>query len=194
MDCQDRNGSDKNMCMKIKELNGLSANDLLLKTGQADVFPIDIAQMCKDLHIVTKPFDFSEIENSPEIKPEISKRGNILGVVLAKDNQLAILYRQSDTTNRKRFTIAHELAHCCLHMSPDEDVHIEFRFDETSESSKEINANIFAGELLIPEKIINMFATNKTISKNVMLVLCNILIVSKNVMVERLKHLGIEII
>lgn len=188
------NGSEKIMCMKIKELNGLSAYDLLEKTGQEDLIPVDIAQMCKDLQIITRPFDFSEIEKSPEFQSEISKRGNILGMVLAKENQLAILYRESDTINRKRFTIAHELAHCCLHMKPDEDLHIEFRFDEVSQSPKEIDANVFAGELLIPEKIINLFVKNKKISERIMLLLCSKLIVSENVMVERLKHLGVEII
>ncbi len=71
-----QNGSDKNMCMKIKELNGLSANELLEKAGQADVVPVDIARLCRDLQIITKPCDFSPIEYSNEYKEQVAQKGS----------------------------------------------------------------------------------------------------------------------
>lgn len=187
-----RNG-DLKMCMKLSELKELSANDLLNKAGQEDVVPVDIAQLCKDLQIITSPFDFTSIENSDEYRGLVEKKGNILGVVLAEKDDLAILYRIADTKNRKRFTIAHELAHCCLHMNPNEDLHIEFRTDEKSKDIKEIEANIFAGELLIPEKSLRTVIADKQVTEELVLLLSRFFVVSSNVMKERLKYLKIGI-
>lgn len=191
--CDNRNGCVK-MCMKLSELNGLSANDLLEKAGQADIVPVDVAQLCYDLQIIIKPFDFSPIENTEELKKTIMQKGNILGVVLAQDDDLAILYRQADSKNRKRFTIAHELAHCCLHMTPQEDIYIEFRMDEISSDQKEIDANIFAGELLIPENALRTIIGNQNVTNDFVVFLSDLFAVSVNVMKGRLEHLKINIL
>lgn len=187
-----KKGGRKKMCMKLKELNGLSADDLLIKTGQVGVVPVDIAQMCRDLQIIIKPFDFSTIERDPDFKKLISEHGNILGIVLTNNDDLAILYREADTRNRKRFTLAHEMAHCCLHMSPHDDVHIEFRTDKSA-AKKEREANIFAGELLIPEKSLRTIIEGKEITNDFIVFLSNLFVVSVNVMIERLRYLKIKI-
>lgn len=59
-----------------------------------------------------------------------------------------IFYRKGDPITRQRFTIAHELAHCCLHNDQNNFKHIEF---ETENKDKcEQDAGIFSGELLVP--------------------------------------------
>lgn len=83
------------------------------------------------------------------------------------DDMSGVAYRQANGqrvigvnslhgTNRQRFTIAHELGHLILHGS--DELHIDERFpigfrDELSSlavSEKEIEANQFAAELLMP--------------------------------------------
>lgn len=189
----DRNESLK-MCIKLKMLNGMNANDLLNKVGQNDIIPVDVAQICRDLQIFTKPFDFSVIENNEEYQELVMEKGNILGIVLAEEDNLAILYRDSDSKNRKRFTLAHELAHCCLHMSPTDEIHIEFRIDANSTDDKEMEANIFAGELLIPENCLRRIIGNSPVTSRMAISLSNLFVVSLNVMLKRLRHLNIEII
>lgn len=187
-------GSIKKMCMKLSELNGLSANELLKKAGQDGIVPVDIAQLCYDLQIIIKPFDFASIESSETYRNQVISKGNILGVVLAQGDDLAILYREADTKNRKRFTLAHELAHCCLHMSPQDDIHVEFRIDGNSDEQKEVEANIFAGELLIPEDGLKSIINETKVEREIIPSLASLFAVSINVMEERLKYLKIEII
>lgn len=180
------------MCKKLNELNGLTAEMLLEKTKQSNVFPVDVAQICYDLGIWLKPFDFTKIEQETYIREQVKQKGHILGTVLVNNNDLAILYRESDSTNRKRFTIAHELAHCCLHMDSNEKRHIEFRIDEQSSDKKEIEANTFAGELLIPENALKkLIGESKYLSIQTIKTLSNIFMVSENVMKARLEKLNI---
>ena len=53
--------------------------------------------------------------------------GSILGAAFSNGNNLAIFYKKNESLHRKKFTIAHELAHCCLDCPNDESSHIEFR-------------------------------------------------------------------
>lgn len=187
---------DNNMCMRLRELNGLSSSELLKKTSQYDAIPVDIAQVCFDLDVRLKPFDFHEIEERISKEDGLESGNEILGAVIAYKDELAILYRQSDTTNRKRFTIAHELAHCCLHMRPDTtSPYIEFRRDEKSNKDKEVKANIFAGQLLIPEKSLRkLIGGSSFLASNLIPSLAGLFMVSENVMKARLSELKIKII
>ena len=180
------------MCRKLRELNGLSAEELLKKVGQFGIVPIDIAQICYDLGIHVKMTDFSAIEQ--KIYEITKEKREILGAVLAKDNDLAILYR-NNTVNRKRFTLAHELAHCCLHIEPQRKLHLEFRTDGVSSDIKEIEANKFAGELLIPESSLKeVIDFSFDIEESKINFLAQLFVVSENVMKARLKELNISII
>ena len=190
-----QNEECKKMCQKLIDLNGMSADKLLDITGQTDVFPVDVAQICFKLGIRLMPFNFKPIEQHESIKEEVEKKGNILGAVVVNDDDLAILYRQEDVSNRRRFTIAHELGHTCLHMKSNEQSHIEFRTDTCSTEPKEIEANIFAGQLLIPEKTLNqLIDSNKFISEKVLPHLSELFMVSENVMRARLDYLKIKIL
>jgi len=54
---------------------------------------------------------------------------------------------------RRRFIIAHELGHFCLHKAKSAyDIAEDFR--TWDEGSKETEANVFAGELLLPERLL----------------------------------------
>lgn len=183
------------MCRKLIELHGLKAEELLEKAGQTGLFPVDVAQICYDLDIRLMSFDFKPIEQDESMREDVQQRGEILGAVVAYEDDLAILYRQEDSKNRRRFTIAHELAHCCLHMQPNEQSHIEFRIDSQSDDSREIDANTFAGELLIPKKILLQLIGNGNLIKEESIPnLSKMFMVSENVMKARLNFLKIRVL
>ena len=111
-------------------------------------------------------------------------------LVLTSGNDAAIFYRKTDSVNRKRFTIAHELAHCC-HLDPaTTEPHIEYRIDEDKKDEFERKMDIFAGELLIPFKKLKEVYMSLEIPASA--VLAKIFNVSVSVMEARLNYLKIS--
>ena len=103
--------------------------------------------------------------------------------------------------NRQRFTIAHELGHFLLHSS--EGVHVDHTFvvklrsELSSEgvNSEEIEANLFAAELLMPEclvkdDVLNLEDWDLTDEKEIK-ALASKYRVSVQAMTIRLTHLGL---
>lgn len=126
----------------------------------------------------------------------MQKNGEILGALATNGDRAAIFYsdRYKKDSHRCRFTIAHEIAHCCLDQSDDDKkyVHIEYRRCPESEKirEKEEEANIFAGKLLIPEEPLKRLISGLLVPSTT--VLEKTFDVSHNVMCERLKYLKIE--
>lgn len=87
------------------------------------------------------------------------------GMAFVKDGQPVIVVNRAHHPNRQRFTIAHEIAHHILdadHIA--NSVHVDkaiFRRDRLSEKGsdlREVRANSFAAELLMPENLMRQFA------------------------------------
>ena len=82
------------------------------------------------------------------------------GVLFKDDTNLVIGINPNENPNRQRFTMAHELGHFLLHQK--ENMHIDTRSSvflrkqlyAKATDQKEIEANLFAAELLMPKKII----------------------------------------
>lgn len=176
------------MCKILNELKGLDACELLSKYKISLIPPINISLLLRKIGISEIPFDFTAIENIMNYKS-----GEVLGAIFAKNDNLSIFYRLSDTKNRQRFTLAHEIAHCCLHSENLEKKHIELRSSYTANIPKEYQANIFAGELLIPkeslDKIYNKFLIAPPLSD-----ISKIFEVSTTVMAARLDYLNLSYI
>lgn len=71
------------------------------------------------------------------------------GIQATKGKEIVIGYNASQHPNRQRFTIAHEIGHLLLghtHQGSD--------YESDSKEFKEIEANHFASELLMPENIL----------------------------------------
>lgn len=90
--------------------------------------------------------------------------GDLSGMVHCRpDGSGVIGVNSSHSLTRQRFTIAHEIGHLLLH--GDEEVHIDAkrplgRRDKVSsqaEDPREIEANQFAAELLMPESFVREF-------------------------------------
>lgn len=177
-----------NMGKAISKVKNMSAQELLKFCGQENSVPVDLKAILKTVGISALPKDFSPIENKS--KSDVK----ILGALVAIDEDAVIFYNKNDLEDghRYRFTIAHELGHCCLSHScldsPD-GIHIELRMEGNSILPEEKAANTFAGELLIPYDSL-MKVIDELILPSVR-VLADIFAVSENVMLARLEHLNV---
>lgn len=174
---------------KLEMLTQSTPSDLVYKFALDNKFPINIRELLNKLDIKVIPYDFSNLEKNL-YKNQVMERGVILGAVVSTKDEIGIFYRKDDPEVRIRFTLAHELAHCCLH--PDDvKEHIEFRNDSKNPDAKEYEANVFAGELLIPEEPLKYAITNLINPK--IEYLTEIFGVSAHVMQARLDYLDIKI-
>ena len=185
-------GSKNNMCATLDLFKGKKAEDLIQEFDLDKELPVDLNALLEEYNVSVQPTDFEELKNFPDIADEINKKGNILGAVAINGDNLRILYRETDSVHRQKFTIAHEIAHCCLDTEAlRKNGHIEYRKDrEFSDSIKEKKANIFAGELLIPATALNKIY--ERVSNPVLKELAERFDVSENVMRARLKQLNFD--
>lgn len=122
----------------------------ILSEHRISNIPINPLQIAKSLNIDVTNAEFVE--------------SNISGMISKVGNTFTIYVKHDDPPNRKRFTIAHELGHYFLHLKykkEDEtfvDKDINFFRGKATESSenrnKEVEANRFAAELLMPADFI----------------------------------------
>jgi Zn-dependent peptidase ImmA (M78 family) len=106
--------------------------------------------------IVKVPLDVKDLAEKMGIKVEYINMLNDLSGILFKDpqsNQWIIQVNNSHHINRQRYTIAHEIAHYCLHR------YYKYRFEDEiyfrsgeSGNIEEMDANNFASEILVPEE------------------------------------------
>ena len=169
--------------LTVKDLYGLTASEILEITNQETAVPVDLKKILEKFNISAVSMDFSELESYSEIDRKI------LGALICRNDNAAIFYNSKDQKDghRYRFTIAHEIAHCCI---TNECNHIEFRHDPSFLDETEIAANTFAGELLIPSNSL-YDVINKLILPTIE-VLADVFEVSVNVMRERLNCLNIK--
>lgn len=174
------------MCTILKEIGGLSASELLKKYDIDLTPPINLSDLIKKIGISSYPWDFSQVEDAVGYK-----RGDIVGAALSEKDDLHIMYAKGLSSNRSRFTVAHELGHCCLHAEDLKINHLELRLNNHHDKREEA-ANIFAGELLIPkEPLMNVY---QRLLRPSISTLSEIFSVSYNVMKKRLARLDIPVI
>lgn len=176
------------VCRKLEELRGMTAEMLLETSGEVSV-PVDIEKILRRNGIKYAPMDFTPLEKEVSTE-DVNMVGQVLGAVILDEDDVRIVYAKGSRPNRKRFTLAHELAHCCLdtdNLRPDQP-HVEFRIDEESSSGKELAANIFAGKLLIPKNKLEEIYDSLIVPLSD--VLAKEFQVSVSVMEARLQYLG----
>ncbi|WP_394980404.1 ImmA/IrrE family metallo-endopeptidase [uncultured Helicobacter sp.] len=142
-------------------------------------FPVKVLQIAKNLEL--------------EVYDATFDKDDVAGMLKAKEKK--ILIAQSDSPLRQRFSIAHEIGHYVLHYygklfeEKDQEKHISFR-DNTSSlgfSVREIEANFFAANLLMPEaKIRELYSGGFSMEE-----MAYFLNVSKIAMGHRLEYLGL---
>ncbi len=93
----------------------------------------------------------------------------VSGMLVVKNGHAIIGVNESHHPNRQRFTLAHELGHFLLHGNSSSifiDASPVFFRDETSSQGsklREIEANAFAAELLMPEPMLRKVTKNQTL-------------------------------
>lgn len=199
-----------NMSSVLLRLSGKTSGEIL-EVGEENNITTDIMDIAKKWGVKLRFFDFQEIEKEARIDA-----GTVLGAIVDNDeNDTLTIFLKNRLSNstyydsktagekidilrrRQRFTVAHELAHACLHLEAQD---IKFRLDYHSDEDEyiaenvpniydsEYAANVFAGELLMPERWV-IYVLKKLISPSIE-AFSRIFDVSKTVVKERLKYLG----
>jgi Zn-dependent peptidase ImmA (M78 family) len=128
---------------------------------------------------------------------------SVSGMLVVKDNQSVIVVNSTHHLNRQRFTIAHELGHYFLHRNLanvffDESL-LFFRDEKSAQGTKyqEIEANVFAAELLMPEQTLRERISEEPldalddVEQSALTQLANELQVSCQALTIRLMRLGL---
>lgn len=125
-----------------------AAKSLLTRMG-VEATPVPVEAIAKRLGIVVQIVPLDD---------------HLSGMSFVKDGHSVIVVNASHHPNRQRFTLAHELAHHVLHKPYlAENVHVDTavlaRNDRSSAGvdSKEVQANAFAAELLMPQSELRRF-------------------------------------
>ena len=140
--CKDKNMGDF-MCKVLERMNGLSPEDILKMCGQYDNVPVDLDEVIRSLQVIKKAAPLEDVAKA-------TKRSHIAGLVVLNGDNVGIFYNVNDSIKQKRFTIAHEIGHCCLHGDILKNGYIEFLHKDGFENEHEIEASVFASKLLIP--------------------------------------------
>ena len=115
--------------------------------------------------ITRPPVDVERVARHLGLKIAYAELGeDVSGLLISKGPMSVIAVQASDSENRQRFTIAHEIAHYYLRhqFEPGEHVHVDHGHaitprnsrSSTGEDLKEIEANQFAACLLMPSPLI----------------------------------------
>lgn len=118
-----------------------------------------VKQLLIDNAIVKIPTPLEHIATliNAEVKYSNLSGAELSGFAYNKDNLKVIGVNRTESPERQRFTIAHELGHLFLHdnlsLNYDQGGVMMFRNGHSSEGKdlREIEANTFAAELLMPE-------------------------------------------
>lgn len=193
------------MNRKLDLIKGKESTEILEAYNGENTYPVDIEKIVSDIGAKVIYTDLKPIEEMEKIKELIEKHGALEGFVIADESDIYIAVnkntngkaiKDSGARHKKRFTLAHELAHCVLHTSTvtSELGYIDFRMNDETRLDKnskyrerEIEANIYAGELLIPEKELD-YVIDSLLMPSIK-VLCEYFDVSEAVMNARLRHL-----
>ncbi len=157
---------DTGMCKKIREVNALTAEALLQKFWDKKI-PVDVKHILQNIGILCRENDFSKLETALGIE----KNDAVLGLALSHGDDLGILYSPHMDRETINYVLAHELAHCVLHLKPSEEYHVELKMSKDLYSSnkrkymisrylnshKELQADRFAADLLIPTEALLEF-------------------------------------
>lgn len=114
----------------------------------------DLDKIVDQLAIIAASKDFSRLFKGLNTN---KKYRDASGLLINKDEKFYIYSNSNENADRQRFTIAHEIGHYKLNHIPKMEGKNFIMRDQVSSSGtdkKEICANAFAAELLMPEQLV----------------------------------------
>ena len=117
-----------------------------------------VEQLLAEARVNTIPVPVEQVAEHLGIKIELADLGeDCSGVLVRNGNRAVIGINRTHHFNRRRFSIAHEIAHFVLHKGDtyiDKGYRVHFRDLESGSGTKneEMEANEFAATLLMPTK------------------------------------------
>lgn len=169
------------------------AADLLRKAGTLGA-PVDLAKLAAALGVQLHK---AEVED------------NVSGVLLVEGDERHVFVNKAHSSNRQRFSIAHELGHFVLHHKHGDRLHIDTHYGlyqragtagsdayrqpgSRTTPQQEREANQFASALLMPAELVVAAAEDKDLWDEVdVAALASLFHVSEQAMAIRLQQLGI---
>jgi Zn-dependent peptidase ImmA (M78 family) len=120
------------------------------------------AEVLRDAGVTTKPVPVDAIAQQKGIALRYMPLDDSLsGMIFLQNGVPTVVVNSLHHPNRRRFSLAHELGHYELHMAEiGSDVHVDKRFlardanSSTGFDAKEVDANRFAAELLVPRAML----------------------------------------
>jgi Zn-dependent peptidase ImmA (M78 family) len=117
----------------------------------------EVLGLLKDNGITRAPVPVEEIARNSGIDVRYeAAEDELSGALIRKHEEIVIGVNSAHHPNRQRFTIAHEIAHFILHkgirLHVDEDFRINLR--DGQKNREEMEANVFAAELLMPSAFV----------------------------------------
>jgi Zn-dependent peptidase ImmA (M78 family) len=116
--------------------------------------------LLRDAGITDAPVPIDDIVRSRGITIRVMDLKEVSGLVVRDGNATVIGVNKAHALTRRRFTIAHELAHALLHDGQEVHYDKDFRVDFRSATSslgvevKEMEANFFAASILMPRRFL----------------------------------------
>lgn len=185
-----KTSKEKTMCKKLSEIYQKKPEEFLVNVK----IPIDIFKILDDKKIFVSDVDFNKLSLN-----RLFNKSEITGMACAHRDDLYLYYSSKTNADLKniRFSIAHELAHCCLHMGKEASYHIEMRTKKdildlqedklkSIDLIKEEEADKFARDLLIPTNLLITFLRKK--KKTTLAELSSIFCVPASEMVKKLRE------
>lgn len=115
-----------------------------------------------DQHAQTKPpVRIERIAKDLGVELRSGDLGDVSGILVRQGSSAVIGINGTQSLQRQRFTIAHELGHFLLHEGitnhVDKSYRVNFRSIESSQATnvEEIEANFFAASILMPKKMLD---------------------------------------
>lgn len=118
------------------------------------------------------------------------------GLLLIEGGKATVAINKSHHANRQRFTAAHECGHYFMHRDGDEQLFVDQAFARGATASAgtdaiEIEANLFAAQLLMPEHMVKAAVVSESLSDLDISLLALRFEVSEQAMSLRLVKLGL---
>lgn len=119
--------------------------------------PVDVFEIARNNGVVIREEAFPE-----DLK-------NVSGFINIRQGQPVMYVNATDSSNRKKFTVAHELAHWILHQDeirtdPEKAVLLRMAIGANTDPLEQ-EANAFAAELLVPMDYFQSVEDDKTVSE-----------------------------